>query len=197
MRRPAGMLGAITALALGAAMSHSFAQAGPQPVTAGDAGYDTLYAAASAPLQDAFDGRVSLAVERMDRLGDWAFVIGNMRSPGGGRADFSGTRFADAAREGSMSDVYVALLRRHKDSGAERDEAAAGDQHAATDASLAAPAEAAARDQAGLPQEAGDGDSGHSGPGEWALVDFAIGPGDVAWLGWPQEHAAPRALFGF
>jgi len=28
-------------------------------------------------------------------------------------------------------------------------------------------------------------------------VDFAIGPGDVAWLGWPQEHAAPRALFGF
>lgn len=197
MRRPAGMLGAITALALGAAMTHSFAQAGPQPVNAGDAGYDTLYTAASAPLRDAFGSRVDLAVERMDRMGDWAFVIGNMRSPGGGQADFSGTRFADAAREGSMSDVYVVLLRRQGGRGAERDEAAADDQGAAADAGPAAPAEAAARDQAGLPQETGAGVSRHSGQGDWAVVDFAIGPGDVAWLGWPQEHAAPRALFGF
>ncbi len=31
----------------------------------------------------------------------------------------------------------------------------------------------------------------------WRLSDFAIGPTDVAWLTWPDEHEAPRALFGF
>ena len=31
----------------------------------------------------------------------------------------------------------------------------------------------------------------------WVVLDHAIGPGDVAWLTWPDEHAAPRALFGF
>ena len=32
---------------------------------------------------------------------------------------------------------------------------------------------------------------------EWLVLDHAIGPGDVAWLAWPDKHAAPRALFGF
>ncbi|MEV6909152.1 hypothetical protein [Amycolatopsis sp. NPDC051071] len=31
----------------------------------------------------------------------------------------------------------------------------------------------------------------------WRLSDHAIGPTDVAWLTWPDEHEAPRALFGF
>lgn len=31
----------------------------------------------------------------------------------------------------------------------------------------------------------------------WTVVDHAVGPTDVIWLDWPQEHAAPRALFGF
>lgn len=31
----------------------------------------------------------------------------------------------------------------------------------------------------------------------WRLSDYAIGPTDVAWLTWPDEHEAPRALFGF
>jgi hypothetical protein len=31
----------------------------------------------------------------------------------------------------------------------------------------------------------------------WRLSDYAIGPTDVAWLTWPDKHAAPRALFGF
>lgn len=197
MRRPAAMLGAITALALGATMTHAFAQAGPQPVNARDAGYDTLYAAASSPLQDAFGGGVDLAVERMDRMGDWAFVIGNMRSPGGGRADFSGTRFADAAREGAMSDVYVALLHRQDGDDGRPDQAVAGDPGVSPGASPAAPAEAAARDQAGLAQDGGAAAPVFPEGGTWIVVDFAIGPGDVAWLGWPQEHAAPRALFGF
>ena len=31
--------------------------------------------------------------------------------------------------------------------------------------------------------------------GRWRTVDFVIGPTDVAWEGWPQEHGAPRAIF--
>lgn len=31
----------------------------------------------------------------------------------------------------------------------------------------------------------------------WGVADYAIGPTDVAWLTWPDEHEAPPALFGF
>jgi hypothetical protein len=31
----------------------------------------------------------------------------------------------------------------------------------------------------------------------WRLSDYAIGPTDVAWMTWPDEHEAPRELFGF
>ncbi|WP_216206276.1 hypothetical protein [Amycolatopsis aidingensis] len=31
----------------------------------------------------------------------------------------------------------------------------------------------------------------------WRLSDHAIGPTDVTWLTWPDEHEAPPALFGF
>ena len=158
MRRTAAILGTATLLAIGVAMNPSFAQAAPQPVHAGDPGYDTLLDTATAPLREEFGDGIGFQVERIDRLGHWAFVLGNMRAPGGGRPRFSGTRFADASEQGAMSDVYVALLRREDASGGEGD------------------------DVAGSP---------------WVVVDFAIGPGDVAWLDWPQEHAAPRALFGF
>ena len=30
----------------------------------------------------------------------------------------------------------------------------------------------------------------------WTVVDFVIGPTDVAWAGWPEEHGAPAALLG-
>lgn len=31
--------------------------------------------------------------------------------------------------------------------------------------------------------------------GRWTVVDYAIGPSDVAWEGWATEHGAPEALF--
>lgn len=31
---------------------------------------------------------------------------------------------------------------------------------------------------------------------DWAVVDQAILPTDVAWLGWPQEHGVPSQLLG-
>lgn len=190
MRRLAAILGTITALAMGAVMNPSFAQAAAQPMHAGEPGYDIVLEAAAQPLREAVGSTVDLSVERMDRLGPWAFVIGSMRAPGGGRPDFAGTRFADAAQQGAMSDVYVALLRREDDG---------ADATAAPGASPAAPADAAARDQAGLSQDVheGAGQTPFPDGGRWVVLDFAIGPGDVAWLSWPQEHAAPRALFGF
>lgn len=34
--------------------------------------------------------------------------------------------------------------------------------------------------------------------GQWRVVRYAIGPTDVAWMGWEAElHAAPRALFPY
>lgn len=189
MRGPAAILGTITALAIGAVMNPSFAQAAPQPMHAGDPGYDTVLEAATQPMREALGEAAVLSVERLDRMGQWAFVIGSMRAPGGGRPDLAGTRFADAAKEGAMSDVYVALLR-HEAEGAGAD--AEVDAGPAPGAGPAAPADAAARDQAGLPQ-----DDAFPEGGRWVVLDYAIGPGDVAWLSWPQEHAAPRALFGF
>ncbi|WP_028851105.1 hypothetical protein [Thermocrispum municipale] len=30
----------------------------------------------------------------------------------------------------------------------------------------------------------------------WRLLEYAIGPTDVAWLTWPDEHQAPRSVIG-
>jgi len=32
--------------------------------------------------------------------------------------------------------------------------------------------------------------------GRWLLVEHVIGPTDVAWIGWAQQHGLPHALFG-
>lgn len=175
-------------------MNPSFAQATPQPMRPGDTGYDIVLEAATRPLRDALDGHVELQVERIDRLGGWAFVLGTMQAPGGGRPDLSGTRFADASAQGGMSDVYVALLRHEQGSASPGTDDVGGGADVAAAAS-AAPAEAAARDQAGHSTGADGG--GFPVDGSWVVLDHAIGPGDVAWLDWPQAHAAPRALFGF
>lgn len=163
-------------------MNPAFAQAAPQRLHPGDAGYDVLLDAATVPLREALGDRVVLEVDQMDRLGPWAFVLGRMRAPGGGRPDLSGTSFADAAEQGAMSDAYVALLR-HVPGG--DGEAADADAPGATG-----------------PGDQPDGDPASDGAafpagGQWTVLDHAIGPGDVAWLDWPAAHAAPRALFGF
>lgn len=31
--------------------------------------------------------------------------------------------------------------------------------------------------------------------GQWRVVEHAVGPTDVAWAGWAEEHGAPAALF--
>ncbi|HEX6746668.1 MAG TPA: hypothetical protein VF092_05180 [Longimicrobium sp.] len=37
----------------------------------------------------------------------------------------------------------------------------------------------------------------HRTGGQWRVVRIAIGPTDVAWLGWDRELGAPRAVFPY
>ncbi|WP_024891306.1 hypothetical protein [Luteimonas huabeiensis] len=130
-------------------MTTSFAQSTPVALLPADPGYSAVSHAALAPVREAFGDAVRVRIERLDVLGPWAFVQGQLEAPSGGRPDYAGTDYAERAAQGGMSDLYVALLRREDETG------------------------------------------------DWTLVDHAIGPGDVVWLGWPDAHAAPRQLFGF
>ncbi|WP_219338375.1 hypothetical protein [Luteimonas deserti] len=170
---------ALTVLATGAAMSHAFAQSSVAPQRPGDPGYDTLLAVASAPLHEAFGEQVLLDVERLDRLGRWAFLLGTMHAPDGGRPDLAGSVYAERAAAGGMSDVYVALV------------------HTGAPSREAETADADPEHGPGASGDAGSAARGADSPERWRLVDHAIGPSDVAWLEWPQQHAAPRLLFGF
>ena len=158
-------------------MQSTFSQATVVPQLPGTPGHAELLQAATAPLREAFGNLIAVQVERLDRLGRWAFLQGSLRSPGGGGADFTGTRFAERAAAGGMSDVYVALL-------ACPGTPTPADDAAPTDAALASAATGPAADQVD-PQPA------------WTLLDHAIGPADLCWLTWPDTHAAPRQLFGF
>lgn len=177
----------LIALIPGAAMQPAFAQSTVSPQHPGDPGYDVLLAAATAPVRDAFGDTVRVDVERLDRLGRWAFLQGTLRGEDGGRPDYAGTRYAERAAQGGMSDVYVALLQAPPAAGAED-----GDPDAAT-----ASGGDTATEPAGAPEVDADAPAGDETPDAWILVDHAIGPSDISWLNWPTDHAAPRQLFGF
>ncbi|MDR7192172.1 hypothetical protein [Luteimonas terrae] len=175
---------AVAALMLGATMQPAFAQSNVAPQHPGDPGYDTLLEAATAPVRAQFGDAVRVDVERLDRLGRWAFLQGTLRGADGARPDYAGTPYAERAAQGGMSDVYVALLQT------------SGDDVDAADTSPSleddADEKAAAADN-----EDQDTTTADASDPEWTLVDHSIGPSDVSWLTWPQTHAAPRQLFGF
>lgn len=184
MRLCRAVAGLLIVLSVGATMPHTFAQSTVTPQRPGDPDYEQLHAAATAPLRDALGGAVVLDVERLDRLGRWAFLMGTMRTPGGERPDYAGTPYAQRAASGGMSDLYVALLR-------------AGPDNANPPAVDADDAETSAT---GFGQQGqGHAQRDHEGHAttDWTVLDYAIGPADVTWLAWPERHAAPRHLFGF
>lgn len=161
-------------------MQPVFAQSTVTPQRPGDPGYDALLQAATAPLQAQLGDTVRVDVERLDRLGRWAFLQGTMRAAEGGRPDFADTLYADRASEGGMSDVYVALLQADEAADDQDQPPPSGDVH-----------------DGGKENDVGDTTVSETEITEWTLVDHAIGPSDVSWLNWPQDHAAPRQLFGF
>ncbi|WP_037310405.1 hypothetical protein [Amycolatopsis orientalis] len=117
---------------------------------------EAVLQAATARLGAAFGDRVRLEVEHLDRIGPWAFVQGQMRGTDSyGRPYYAGTGYEARRADGVMSDVYVALLKKTDEAGADNDVRS------------------------------------------WRLANHSIGPTDVAWLTWPDEHDAPPALFGF
>lgn len=164
-------------------MQPLFAQSTVTPQHPGDPGYEPLLEMATAPVRDAFGDSVKVDVDRLDRLGHWAFLQGTLRNVDGGRPNYAGTPYAARAEQGGMSDVYVALLR--SSAGAGTDPAPAADDPAAPSDEQA--------DASGAPATQAPDDQAI----EWTLVDHSIGPSDVSWLTWPQTHAAPRQLFGF
>ena len=44
--------------------------------------------------------------------GTWAFVSGTPQAPGGGAPNYTGTKFAEAEREGAFDNNFFALLRK-------------------------------------------------------------------------------------
>lgn len=178
-------------------MQPAFAQSTVAPQHPGDPGYDTLLAAATAPVRDAFDDSVRVDVERLDRLGRWAFLQGTLRAADGGQPDYTGTGYAERAVQGGMSDVYVALLQTPQ-AAAEAEAADRDPPTASTSSDKADGTQNGASSDArtDAPPDA-PGPAGDAASEVWTLVDHSIGPSDVSWLNWPTEHAAPRQLFGF
>lgn len=71
--------------------------------------------AARTPVAEALGKPVLFKVAALHRSGDWAFVRAEMQERGGAPLDYAGTSKAEAAREGMVSRVYAALLRRTGD----------------------------------------------------------------------------------
>lgn len=67
--------------------------------------------AARAPAEADLGKPVRFVVTRLERRGDWAFLLADMQNPHGRPVDFAGSKLAEAAREGMVSHSYAALLR--------------------------------------------------------------------------------------
>lgn len=99
-------------------MDNPSTQSTPQSPGSGDPADEAVLRAATAPLREVAGDRVRVGVERLNRVGGWAFLQGKMHGPDGGRPSFSGTSYEKPAAAGQMSDVYVALLKESDQDGA-------------------------------------------------------------------------------
>lgn len=93
-------------------MNDAFARPALQSLQPDDDDYAVLLALAGGPLVDELGPDARIEVERLDRLGNWVFLLGRMRDADGGPLSLDGTRYAERATQGGMSDVYAALLKR-------------------------------------------------------------------------------------
>lgn len=79
----------------------------------GSAERQAILEAARVPLQQALGQQVQFMVHQL-RVGDgWGFMYAQMQHPGGGAIDYAPTTYAEAARQGGVSQDYAALLQRH------------------------------------------------------------------------------------
>lgn len=96
-------------------MNDAFARPALQSLQPDDDDYAPLLALAGSPLVAEFGPHARIEVERLDRLGNWVFLLGRMRAAEGGPLPLDGTRYAERAAQGGMSDTYAALLKRRSE----------------------------------------------------------------------------------
>ncbi|MGY4397532.1 hypothetical protein ACVWZA_002726 [Sphingomonas sp. UYAg733] len=86
-----------------------------QPVAVVGAERTALLDVARAPVSKALGKPVLFQVDRLNRIGDWVFLLAQLADRGGAPVDYAGTPKADAARHGMVSRRYAALMRREGD----------------------------------------------------------------------------------
>lgn len=82
-----------------------------QPAEAGDAARTAILKAARGPAETDLGRPIRFAVDRLNREGEWAFLVATMQDPYGRPVNFEGTPLAEAAANGAVSHRYVALLK--------------------------------------------------------------------------------------
>lgn len=83
----------------------------PLPPTPVGAARDAIIRAAIGRVTAELGVPIQLAPRRLERRGDWAFLLARMADPAGRPLSFAGTPLADAAREGMVSRDAAVLLR--------------------------------------------------------------------------------------
>lgn len=96
-------------------MNQSFVQPTLQPIEPHDPAYGHLLSLAKAPAEHDLGKTVDIDADRLDRLGHWAFLLGQLCDVGDDRIDYSDTPYAETASEGGRSNVYAALFKQHDD----------------------------------------------------------------------------------
>jgi hypothetical protein len=71
--------------------------------------------AAQAVATQALNQPIVAVPDAVKLVGTWAFVVAQMQTPQGKPVDYSGTRWAQAAKQGAVSQLMVVLLRRAQD----------------------------------------------------------------------------------
>lgn len=79
----------------------------------GSAERQAILDAVRTPLQQVLGQQVQFVVHQMRVGDDWGFVYARMQRPDGGMIDYVSTSYAEAAKQGGVSQDYAALLHHH------------------------------------------------------------------------------------
>ncbi len=99
---------ALTALA---AASLAFGQQ-PRAPKQGDAERRAITDALRAPVEKQLKQKVVFKIDHLKVSGDWAFLRGVPRRPGGGKVDYGATPYRQRIEDGVFDDWICALLRK-------------------------------------------------------------------------------------
>jgi hypothetical protein len=84
----------------------------PYTPPAGSAERRGIADALRAPVEKELKQKVVFKIDHLKVSGEWAFLRGVPQRPGGGKVDYSTTRYRQAIEDGVFDDWVCALLRR-------------------------------------------------------------------------------------